>query len=58
MLRKHCEVGIRVSYLGNIKHYGTVVKLKPIVVVIEVYDAVSGDLELHEISYSRVEKEK
>ena len=58
MLRKHCEIDMKVSYLGNIKHYGTVVKLKPIVAVIEVYDAVSGDLELHEISYSRVEKEK
>jgi len=58
MLRKHCEIGMKVSYLGNIKYYGTVVKLKPIVAVIEVYDAVSGDLELHEISYGRVEKEK
>ena len=56
MKKDDVKVGMFVGYKGDLEIYGTVSKLKPIVAVLEVYDPMTGDTEVHEISYSRLWK--
>ena len=56
MISKDTEVGMKVFYQGDKVYTGTIVKLKPIVAVLEVYNELDGDIEIHEISYSRLIK--
>ena len=53
--KKHYEVGMKVSYYGHERHFGVITKLKPVVAVIEIYNINSGDTEIHEISYHRLQ---
>ena len=56
MTRLDCKVGMKVSYQGEMIHVGTITKLKPIVAVLEVFNPVDEDNEIHEISYHRLRK--
>jgi len=54
MKKREVKVGMNVGYKGDIEIYGTVIKLKPLVAVLEVYDSETGDTEIHEIGYDRL----
>ena len=57
MKKSECEIGMNVSFKSDTEKYGTIVKLKPIVVVVSVYDAEFMEEIDYEISYDRVWKE-
>jgi len=50
MVSKDTEIGMKVFYQGDKTYTGIIVKLKPIVAVLEVYNELDGDIEIHEIS--------
>ena len=56
MKKEECTIGQKVFYMGEEVVYGIIYKLKPIVAVLEVYDPITGDVEIHEISYNRLRR--
>ena len=56
MKKEECSIGQKVCYMGEEIVHGIVYKLKPIVAVLEVYDPITGDIEIHEISYNRLRR--